>query len=640
MENRSSRGTSPRVKALAAALSVALAGGACGTFAHASASPNHGATNKANWTSHAKFFSPKYDKLRAQFAAFALTSRPAPSHAPMTHTVSSRNDSGAGSLREALASAADGDVIDLRNLHGTISLVSTLQTDANIEVRGPGRDQLTIDAGGKERVFSASHGLRLSNVTLANGAAPQAAVTNGGCLYVNGRVYLENVTLTGCHAGDTTTQNAVGGAISVNGELYLQNANITDSSATATVYAGGGAVFVLGNKAAGYYSAIYNSTISGNSATVVESASSYLANGGGVDIVGSSDLVNYPSYTVIANSTITGNSASVQATYVGSYKPAAQGGAVNLFNTPALITSSQVTTNSASAYVYSFGGGVSTNAATTISHSGISSNSSTGNFLGYGGGVFAFGPITIERSSLQNNAAAGYLGVGGGLNAEATIVLTDSVVSGNTVGNANTYSIYSTGGGISRKYNSNVGHASTTITNSTISGNTTSYSAKMIGGGVYEQEALTVNNSTIAFNTSGTYGGGVATNKTATITLFSTIISNNTATTTPASADLFSYSGPITVTGDHNLVIASDTGVTLPADTLTTDPLLQPLADNGGGTLTHALGAGSPAIDAGSNPLSLSFDQRGTPYPRVVGPSADIGAYELDTDHIFGNGFE
>src|SRR5262249_34056431 len=41
------------------------------------------------------------------------------------------------------------------------------------------------------------------------------------------------------------------------------------------------------------------------------------------------------------------------------------------------------------------------------------------------------------------------------------------------------------------------------------------------------------------------------------------------------------------------------------------DPLLDPLADNGGPTQTHALRPGSPAIDHGSNPLNLPTDQRG-----------------------------
>src|SRR5690606_708942 len=58
------------------------------------------------------------------------------------------------------------------------------------------------------------------------------------------------------------------------------------------------------------------------------------------------------------------------------------------------------------------------------------------------------------------------------------------------------------------------------------------------------------------------------------------------------------------------------------------DPMLGPLAFNGGPTQTHALLAGSPAIDKGSNPAALTTDQRGAPFVRVSGPQADIGAYE------------
>jgi hypothetical protein len=67
---------------------------------------------------------------------------------------------------------------------------------------------------------------------------------------------------------------------------------------------------------------------------------------------------------------------------------------------------------------------------------------------------------------------------------------------------------------------------------------------------------------------------------------------------------------------------------------LTADPLLGPLADNGGPTQTMALGAGSPAIDAGSA-FGLATDQRGQPRPFVFaalahpGDGSDIGAFEL-----------
>jgi hypothetical protein len=65
-----------------------------------------------------------------------------------------------------------------------------------------------------------------------------------------------------------------------------------------------------------------------------------------------------------------------------------------------------------------------------------------------------------------------------------------------------------------------------------------------------------------------------------------------------------------------------------PGDTLTDDPQLQPLAANGGPTLTHALVEGSPALDVGNNTASLSFDQRGDGYARVSGLGTDIGAFE------------
>jgi hypothetical protein len=67
---------------------------------------------------------------------------------------------------------------------------------------------------------------------------------------------------------------------------------------------------------------------------------------------------------------------------------------------------------------------------------------------------------------------------------------------------------------------------------------------------------------------------------------------------------------------------------------------LQPLANNGGPTQTHALGAGSPAIDTGNNDAVLSTDQRGYGFPRTVGAGTDIGAFELLNDRIFFDGFE
>jgi hypothetical protein len=64
------------------------------------------------------------------------------------------------------------------------------------------------------------------------------------------------------------------------------------------------------------------------------------------------------------------------------------------------------------------------------------------------------------------------------------------------------------------------------------------------------------------------------------------------------------------------------------------DPLLAPLADNGGPTQTHALLPGSPAIDAG-DPTSTTPDQRGVSRPQGAG--VDVGAFELGPSPAFGS---
>jgi hypothetical protein len=84
--------------------------------------------------------------------------------------------------------------------------------------------------------------------------------------------------------------------------------------------------------------------------------------------------------------------------------------------------------------------------------------------------------------------------------------------------------------------------------------------------------------------------------------------------------------------GSHNLIEDGSGGL---PDTVTGDPMLGPLADNGGPTLTFALLPGSPALDAGDDTLAvdangnpLAFDQRGPGFKRFAG-TVDMGAFEL-----------
>lgn len=179
--------------------------------------------------------------------------------------------------------------------------------------------------------------------------------------------------------------------------------------------------------------------------------------------------------------------------------------------------------------------------------------------------------------------------------------------------------------------------AESVILQSTISNNAAHTGA---GGLVSTDPLLKIWNSTIAFNTAqaevfGPSCGGVfAFGGEQYVSLRSSIIANNTIA--GVEADLCETDVTAQIVGFGNLVVASNKP--LPPDTLRLDPLLAPLSSNGGRTLTHALLPGSPAIDAGNNTRYLDYDQRAA--PRVVGSSADIGAFEMQPDPIFLDSFE
>lgn len=110
--------------------------------------------------------------------------------------------------------------------------------------------------------------------------------------------------------------------------------------------------------------------------------------------------------------------------------------------------------------------------------------------------------------------------------------------------------------------------------------------------------------------------------------------------------DLASGGSTITITGANNLIVSSASTITLPNDTLASDPQFAPfLESNGGPTQTLALNGVSPAIDHGNNALDLASDQRGAPFCRKVGSKTDIVAFKTQTAGtgcglIFANGFQ
>jgi uncharacterized repeat protein (TIGR01451 family)/CSLREA domain-containing protein len=242
--------------------------------------------------------------------------------------------------------------------------------------------------------------------------------------------------------------------------------------------------------------------------------------------------------------------------------------------------------------------------------------------------------LDIIESTISGNQAT----AGGGIynrayDGSATTTVTRSTISGNTA---------QRGAGLanrSLRYYSDSSSAHLTILGSTISGNVASDSA----GGVRSEAdtnslaEITVANSTIAANraTSGNGGGiqVVTSPGSATATLISSIVAGNSAGN--VGPDLFSSSATATFS-----LIQDATGhsiSTVGNNIVGQDPLLEPLADNGGGTLTHGLEEGSPAIDQGSNTNQLTSDQRGSAFVRIVDDSnladaddgTDIGAVEV-----------
>ena len=256
-----------------------------------------------------------------------------------------------------------------------------------------------------------------------------------------------------------------------------------------------------------------------------------------------------------------------------------------------------------------------------ITDSVISGNTSTS---GNGGGAFftsSVGDVKIISTTVDGNDSGNW---GGGLYfLNDSLEVMDSTISNNTAASG--------GGGI----NFNAATVAS-ISNTTITGNSADY-----GGGIMVQvvDSLTISQSTITENTSTSTnydGGGIEIYASTLLALSGTIVSGNSSVNVLNSDIGVKDSSPITINADHSLlgVGTVDTNVTLTGvgNVRSNSPGLGVLVDNGGMTKTMALLTGSPAIDAGPDPVAIfdgnGFDQRGTPFLRVYGGRADIGAFE------------
>jgi hypothetical protein len=315
-----------------------------------------------------------------------------------TITVTTTNDSGPGSLRQALVDANDGDTITFA-VTGTIGLTSgELAIDKNVTITGPGPDTLAVSGSFLTfRVLHVTPGrtVNIEGLTVTLGF-PQFDV-GGGIL--NDHAIL---TLTNCWV-------ATNGAYYGGGGIYNDGGNgsatltIIDSSVTGNGVGGSGADGggIYNNGAA--ILTIINSTISGNSAI-----GEFELSGGGGGIAGDGTIIN---------STIAGNHAALE------------GGGILGGGT---ITSCTISGNSAGGgdnYRPGIGGGIF--GGGMITNCTISGNSVYGNDFkgpGAGGGIYAAGDLTISNSTLSNNSVA--YGDGGNILNYGSVDLGNTVLNG------------------------------------------------------------------------------------------------------------------------------------------------------------------------------------------------------------------
>ncbi len=270
--------------------------------------------------------------------------------------------------------------------------------------------------------------------------------------------------------------------------------------------------------------------------------------------------------------------------------------------------------------VFTGGGGVFNEGTLALTNCNVYDNDT----VGYGGGVWNQGVLTMTNCNVYGNEASD--GYGGGVDNHGTLTMTNCNVYNNG-------SVRGAAGGINNAGTSN-------ITNSTLSGNSTWGG----GGGVYNKGTLTLTNVTLTNNTtSGGSGGGIYQSG-GTVSLRNTIVAGNFKGYSPNTTanNIF---GTVDAGSSYNLIGPGGSGGltngTNHNQVGVSNALLGTLTDNGGPTQTHALLAGSPAIDAGDNCVvlasssggcltsPLTTDQRGGGFARQVNGTVDIGAFEF-----------
>lgn len=490
-----------------------------------------------------------------------------------TFTVTNINDSGPGSLRDAVvqAYAAGGQNTVNFAVTGTIVLTSgRIQLSGALNIVGPGADKLTIDGNGNGNIFS-------------------VFLTDPTCPSVDGPDYL--VSISGLRLTNGLRNGRSGGAIFSEHSLWLDSVVIDKNVAGI----GGGAMVQF--QYSGQELKITNSQFLDNVAKPAPANPSVTDSGGALLVEQKCANTRFtPATVTIANSVFSGNRA--QPTTLS-----ALGGAIGAFayaditiaDTRIVDNHVDVPTTLPGPRLYRAGGIAFGNVkAATIVRSEISDNSTvdpnlTPRYLTQGGGI----TLVNAAGDLQAPSSA------------SVVKIVNSTVSGNTDTGS--------GGGIWV-----YGNVAVEVYNSTISGN--SAPPTRTGG--------------MLFTTGPTAFAPIVTATAPTLTMVSSIVAGNSSDDIATSSALPTFTINATNSLIGTLCSTCNISVTGSGNMSGVDPMLDMLDFNGGPTRTQALLLGSPAIAAGSNPLALDTDQRGPGFPREVNGATDIGAYQFQPSEM------
>jgi len=335
-----------------------------------------------------------------------------------TITVTNENDSGAGSLRAAVAAAnatVERDQIEFDTSVSRITLSGgQIEITESLIILGRVDDRVVIDANGSSRAFaviSAGAPLYLEGLEILNGSTTAAGEFPRECSQISGEggaiCSLSDLNIFNSAVRDSTTagDSAGGGAIFAYNNLNLTNVSISGNS-TQGLFAFGGALSVG--------TTTTNGNLLGQAVTISENWTEGDYSAGGAFF--SRGDVTLARSDVSRNYTL-GSNADGGAFFAN--------GVVRLENS--IISSNSVRGDNAE------GGGFLSNEEIAIEYSTIANNATEGSGYSRGGGIYSQGLVTITNSTISGNSTVSPLGRGGGIfHSRDLLDIRYSTITGNT----------------------------------------------------------------------------------------------------------------------------------------------------------------------------------------------------------------